>query len=413
MERLINPAIDGGLPYINQDFFNVLQNNNLSSYKSFLETINDTKNIGNNGIIVKGVRNVTPIGQTTTLNFDFTNSMIYLNGDFLEPKPTLALENNIQILGTKFYLVRYEIYEKREKKVSGFIDDVIIKTYFDFSTDEPSSNESYIEIEIKNNKNYCSRYLDRILRYYLAHFSQLYMTFKTDYFSSSSGKGFGEMFGFQVSGSSAQGKQLDTRGKFLIGYSKFSQELPETLGDYTTQVWFPTDTNYKKLQNEGGGFKIKLSTENLPPHNHGGLTNKANNQLRHNHEVQYGSWNNFQPAQPGIRFARTKKIPSTNPNTYKLLLNFKDLFLFSANLPTFNSWEAFKNQNTNLWSHLPSDPSPNGAPNPPITPGIQRGFADEMDIHTHPLPPHVGGQEHTNEPPYAYVIYYEKIDPYV
>jgi hypothetical protein len=402
MERLIKPAFDGGVPYINQDFYFILQENNLLSYKSFLETINDVDGLGNTGIIIKGVKNVTPVGQQGILEFDFDNSMIYLGGDFLEPRPNLQRS----IDQTKFYLVKYEEIEEREKKVSGFYEKVLTKSYFTTTIDLPT-NQEYIEIEIKNNQNLCQRYLDRILRYHMTEFGQMKMTLKSDYFDPT-GKGFGEMFGFHLC-NGQNGTPLSDR-KYLIGYGTNSNDVFRFNLD-----WFvPTDvvaTNYSELLNQGGvnNNTMKLSIENLPPHNHGGFTDKADNNLRHSHEIQYGIRVNSQPSPLRVRYARSKKISDSNPNdSYEKFPTLRPLQFPGQPVPL--NYKAQRSPLGNgLWDHtqgLPGDRLIGGS----ITDGVEVDPA--LSQHKHALGDMPNHTFHPNEPPFVNVIYYEKINPY-
>jgi hypothetical protein len=403
MERLIKPAIDGGVPYINQDFFNVLQESNLRSYKSFMENINDTNEIGSNGIIVKGVRNVTPVGQTLLI-YDFTNSMIYLDGDFLEPKPSIAQEDNKQILASKFYLIKYTEDETREKKVSGFTDPVLIKTYFDVSTDLPPSGESYIEIEVKSGKEYCSRYLSRLMRYNLAEFGQVQMTLKKDFFDQT-GKGFGEMFGFAICNGNNGTQNLESR--FLISYATSSNSTLYDINTTTPTTPTTTLTNYNRLGNIGGLANVSITVGNLPSHNHGGLTDQSNNNMRHGHEIQYGNWQNSQPTVSGKYFARSRKIASGVDSIGGQNKSYKTFRTQTRDdsLPMTN-YKALRNSQTGLWEHdFPGHLS--GSSPIDLTPNLgDHNHAISSSIDPSLIP-------HNNEPAFVYVIYYEKINPYV
>jgi hypothetical protein len=474
MERLIRPAIDGGVPYINQDFFNVLQGSNLQSYKSFLETINDAKFVGNNGIIIKGIKNVTQVGQQNTINFDLTNSMVYIDGDFLEPKQTLSQQSDYQIDSTKFWIVKYDEYEYREKKVSGFKNEaVLIKSYFDITTEQPPAGVSYIEVEIKNDKNYCSRYLDRILRYYMTDFHQIQQTVSTNYFDTL-GKGFGEMFGFRIC--DGQDGTFDLRDKFLIGYATFS--VDPTM-DYTNkpngddlnniqEQLIPISTNYGRVGYRGGQETVKLKGENLPPHNHGGVTSKADNKMRHSHEIQIGELiiQSYPPAQylTSPRFARGKKFNPAIPYGYATKADsISEVIPVPAGAPenTFNTfssniWRYNKDINynqgdikidginykairgsDNKWDHSQNghlqfdsnnyyfgaggeDSNGNNsikqvenAGSLSITP-IELDPNDRLENHRHDVDTsNTVTSPHNNLPPFVYIFNYEKINPYV
>lgn len=392
MERLIKPALDGGVPYINQDFYNILQQNNLTSYKSFLETINDNPGSGNSGIIVKGVRNVTPTGVTNALNFDFTNSMIYLDGDFLEPIPALALESSSVINATKFYLVKVKFSEEiREKKVSGFFEPVLEKFCFDKTTTQPS-NQPYIEIEVKNGKNYCQRYLERLLRYYMTDFGQVQMTVNGDFFDAT-GKGFGDMYGFVLC--DGQDSSIDLKDKYLINFSSLSNyNATET----------DANGNYSKLGNTGGKSAVVLTEDNLPTHNHGGNTGIADNEMRHSHIIQvldrfpHTMFSSF-TLNPNFRvFTRGNKvIPRADlPNEEN---SQEDVIRRQSGFSKTKDYLGSK-----VWGLIPNNT---------IIHTFQNRSPKNLGDHTHPtLPATFGGAPHNNLPPSNFILHYEKIDPY-
>jgi len=388
MERLIKPALDGGVPYINQDFYNILQQNNLTSYKSFLETINDNPGLGNSGIIVKGVRNVTPTGVTTALRFDFTNSMIYLDGDFLEPTPALALESSSLITATKFYLVKVKFSEeKREKKVSGFFEPVLEKFCFETTTTQPS-NVPFIEIEVKNGKNYCQRYLDRLLRYYMTDFGQVQMTVNGDFFDTATGKGFGDMFGFVLC--DGLNLSINLKDKYLINFS--------SLSNYNA-LETDANANYSKLGNTGGKSTVTLTVDNLPTHNHGGNTGVADNEMRHSHRIQvldrfeWTGFNSFTLNTNFRVFTRGIKLPGLEINPDEDYIRRQSTYSKTKEYLGSKVWNVFSNP-------INHSNQPNRSPK-------------NLGQHAHNIPDATfGGQAHNNLPPSHFILHYEKIDPY-
>jgi len=381
MERLIKPALDGGVPYLNQDFFNTLQNNNLLSYKSFLDIINDSTGFGNSGIIIKGVINVTPN------SFDFTNSMIYLDGDYLEPVSNLSDVSNYPISGTTFYLVKSSTIEQREAKTSGFMTDFIEKAYFDVRGTKPTTG-SYIEIVMENGVNMCSRYLNRVLRYYLAEFGQIQMTIDGKYFDST-GKGKGDMFGFAICNN--QNNTIMLNKKFLIGYTASSPTTPTDLS--TSILSYATKTNYGKLKNTGGLETVPMLPDNLPSHTHGGRTGKSRNNLKHKHELQVGNFTQLQlpSSEQGKYYGKSQKIaPSTN-NSWKYFFT-----LASQTSVNPSNFKAIKDTTTGLWDHK----------------NTRTEISPNLGDHKHTISNStVSPTNHNNLPQYVNVIYYEKINP--
>ena len=430
MERLLKPAIDGGVPYLNQDFVTILQDNNLTCYKSFLENINDNKIIGNSGIIIRGITNVDT-------SFDFTNSMIYLDGDFLEPDVDLSDE---EVIDGKFYLVKKNIQEKREKKVSGFVEPVLDKNYFTYQFDIPSG-VSYIEIEIRNGFNYCQRYLNRLLRYQSTEFGQLQTTINKDFFDSS-GLGFGDMFGFRTCNGS--GGTLNSINNFFIGYSTQSEFIlgdeveitQETLNDISNLPTSYLYRNYKTLRNKGGLERITLNTENLPPHNHGGYSGIPNNKLTHYHEMQYGVWGNYSPtgARSGVSyFARSTKINTPlryeRTQTVSLSNSPLDYPLYEArreDKSQINGYSPWSTISQEEFDFVNSQKYQDLLQNQTISRRYEEGFiptrperkdggdynVEDISQHTHTIGDSSGGSAHNNLPPFQGVIYYEKINPY-
>lgn len=330
MERIVRPIDDGGAPYLNQDFVNILQDNNLKSYRSFLDTVNDQKGGGNSGIIVKGV-NV--IGNT----FNFSNSMVYINGEFMELLPTQSI-NYTPAGVNNLYLRITTLFEDREAKVTGlpvgyiradgitFTTDqethTLVKYYFSITDTIPTAGESYIEFEYINNEWVSSRYLNRILKYHMADFGQIFMSTTAKYFEKQGtnlGLGFGPMKGFKwcnqtlgvVTTTGLQHNQtsVNLKGIFLVGLSQSSVDTPQ--GNFNDLFFVD---NYKKLYNRGGWNEILLYPENIPPHTHGTFSGFADNQLKHDHELE------VQEPFRGTDLALFPYSTSTTPN---LTYNYK------------------------------------------------------------------------------------------
>jgi len=331
MKRLISPIIDGGVPYLNQDFFNILQNNNFASYKCIYDEINDIKRNGNNGIIIKGVVNTSTTngtGNVDTYQFNFRDSMVYLDGDFQEPAPYLVEEENYPIGQAKFWIIRRTKPIRRYNKVKDEEFDMLYNSYFDISFSFPTNSNNYIEIEVDPfNANLTTRYLSRILKWNNCDYGEVLMTLAqpTDLGTnvanfSATGLGLGSMFGFRLLNpdsvltnptlpTGAQGVRpilpkdwaTDLSGRFLVGFVRKQRDYyvqstfdPQNLTSTDVTTTFNLE-NYGELRNSGStNADFKLTEQHLPPHSHGSYSGIPNNDLSHSHEIEVAS-----PITPG------------------------------------------------------------------------------------------------------------------
>jgi hypothetical protein len=354
MERLVKPVSDGGAPYINQDFFQYLQQNHITSYGAFLEEINDVKT-GNCGIIIKGFTQsntietveIPPRGTFTLSRsrFYIKDSLVYLDGDFLEPGPWLGTfseitsespedPNNQFSIGTFFIVKAKPSKIRRYNKVNDELRDVIELNYFDIVLSPPDGskfikltklvslwelginadyqNQSHLKFlqdkfpvlgSVNDSKSWfkpeTDRYLSRVLRYYMADEDELYMTYDIRFFDEF-GIGFGEMLGFRlINYLPSESKYLlynDEQGgligKYTTGFATNSNTSPKNIvisSDFlgSQGINVATYENYGKLGNSGGLGQVKLTSLNLPPHKHG--TNDSSgppdNDMSHTHFV--------------------------------------------------------------------------------------------------------------------------------
>jgi len=392
MERFVKPVSDGGVPYLNTDIYGILQQNNLISYKSILDQINDSTDL-NNGIILTGVKDVTTYPEdelTQDIRFDFTNSLIYLDGDFLEPVPFLATQSNYET-GSKFYLVVLSQKEKRLFKVTDNLTDIVETKYFDYSINKPGG--PHIEIEIDSTRlpqiNLCTRYLNRIYRYYTSQKDQIFMTYDRKNFIA--GKGVGDMYGFALCNGLNGTKNLS--GKFLIGFEKNSNVSPENFSGLSSTGLIK---NYGKLGNLGGSINVTLAESNLPIHNHGGDTGTPDNNLHHNHEIPTGTFNQFTSGGPGVLFTRVSKFEINTISYFGPQQKYRtsgegDVY---QTPPQIDDLYEPKTDSSWLWSTYYNDRDP----------------TYELDNHTHKIDTDIGGgQPHNNLPPYVAIAYYQKI----
>jgi hypothetical protein len=269
--------------------------------------------------------------------WNLQNSLVYIDGEFLDPAPWLATQSafdNYGVGGT-FYIHKYipptgaqaiETKTQRFTKVYDYATDVIENSYYDISSSNPGRN--HIEVietridtyalsgttlgaQIPNIVDYIknrftgeiaqasilipstyilggrisgtpinlgtSRYFSRLLKYYLADEDDLQMTFDLRFFNHQ-GLGFGPMFGFKIQ---------ELGGRFLLGYATGSNTTPTSIANDRNLGWSQksTYTNYSKLGNIGGEERTFLVEDHLPTHNHGSQSGTPSNDMSHTHWV--------------------------------------------------------------------------------------------------------------------------------
>jgi hypothetical protein len=311
MKKLISNIPDGGAPYFNTEISDILQDNQLKSYKAILDAINDKgPNDENNGIILKGVILMTQSAHDKELKdvdilVDMTDSLIYLNGEFLEYDPNgpnflsfnydssttvpgrsfqsfleddgLSLDAGISLSqgrrGLYFYLYALPpTYEERRNKVQDFPIQVLETKYFTVNTIKPQ-NQPYIRVgsqclnsntapranvEIKPNLIACSRYLRRLLKYHQSQKGQLYLALNDSlapgsqysYFTTG-GLGYGDYLGFKLI--------QDFGNIFPIGFDG-SLSGTSLVNDVLA--------NYSIVGATGGVESVVLDKSELPGHTH-------------------------------------------------------------------------------------------------------------------------------------------------
>ena len=474
MKRLISPIVDGGAPYLNQDFFNILQDNNLKSYSSLFDEINDYKAAGNNGIIIKGILNTSTTntqGDVDLYQFNFKDSMIFLNGEFLEPESYLVENDDYLVNQGKFWLIPKVITQKRFNKVKDEEFDMLVQTTYDITLEEPTDIDNYIIIEIsQKNANLTTRYLSRILKWNNVDYGEVLMTIalpsdlgvNVANFSEQ-GVGLGPMFGFRLlnaesllgpqlptpSGVGIQGQiskdaGLNLEARFLIGHSRNSPEarnyfsfgnpLPEA--DLTNNVSSFNIENYGFLRNAGGTTEFLLTYQHIPPHGHGSYSGVPNNDLSHSHEIGVTSplptstdW--VQDSKASYLVRHSSKVDTQTKYDLKYQIVPTDVTgdLYKVQTPSSdNTKSIYQIRNKAVtkdiygnainqpikWDHSPSTLLD--------TLGtkiydIKRKIDDKLDNHfftdhDHDVDPVGGDQKHENMPPYYVVAYYQKYYPY-
>jgi hypothetical protein len=278
MKRFIN-ELTSTTPFINSDFHDILQEQHLIAYRAYLEGLNDVPNQGSGsdrGIIIKGCQttavNFNAQTSTYTYTIDFTDSLVYFDGNFYTPKKDI-IENITQtITGANpqgelgiFYIVPLTETITRLFK-SGLTQSFSTDYIFDV---DPKSTQPTTTPYIKFSFGGTSRRLSRLLRYNSANAGDIYTSYDATYWTTTTatpyqiwrdfdnnGNGRNEMKGFQLSHSLG--------GRFPVGYGPTYATTPQSVGLF--------DSNYGLPGNIGGTISLTFSSSQLPTHDHGGIT---------------------------------------------------------------------------------------------------------------------------------------------
>lgn len=328
MKRLISPANDGGLPYVNSDFNDILQAEHIKSYAAHLNGINDRGfGVGGSydrGIVLQGcLASLTGANQTT---LNLTDSMVYIpgatgTGDFYEAHPSIAISN--YVVGSNLLYIIPDPNPTIETRIfrSGASLGVISKKYFTIVTSSPA-NQPYIQfLNGKTNRGY-----KRVLKYALSQLGEIFTTSNISDFDGV-GQGVGDMYGFQLC--NGVNGSYDLRGRFVLGYNNNESVLPV---DNTSKIDFSTGTqtydstdikNYGAIGNYGGGVRDlnsnltdgreyygshRLNIGQMPTHNHNGSTGQVVGDMNHTHEVTSGD--TYNGSSVNVRTGRGFNNPS-------------------------------------------------------------------------------------------------------
>jgi hypothetical protein len=368
MKRFVD-NLPAGTPIINSDFHDILQDQHRIAYSAYYDGLNDEKYSTystDRGIIIKGceVTNATLTSTPNTFNYtiDFTDSLVYFDGQFCEPN-----QNNTTISNTSgFYL-----YPVTQSRVVNFRDgttqSIAINYKFDYGITEPSNGLPYILFQFGGT----ARRLSRLLRLSSAVKDDILISSNVVEiggvwrdFNLTTGLGRNEMKGFRI--------LTEMGGRFMVGYNGLSSSTPINAG--------LLEFNYGTPSNYGGTHSLTFSKAQLPAHNHGGSTATTSNNLDHSHPLQYGQ-DSFDKPQP--------ENPSVGNLIYYGLqidenLPIEEINLLTRQVPLYSP--SFSSNDNQI-----------GLENSDIT------------THTHPI--NIAGSDipHENRPPYRVVLYYTKI----
>ena len=87
MKKLVSPAPAGGVPYQNSDFYDILSDQqNLGYSAAFFNYISEATT-GNTGLVIRGANPTQGAGKLT---FDWTNWLVFLNGELMTPETDIG-----------------------------------------------------------------------------------------------------------------------------------------------------------------------------------------------------------------------------------------------------------------------------------------------------------------------------------
>jgi hypothetical protein len=266
-------AISGGLPYVNTDFSDILQQQHLESYRALLDSMNDAsydRMIGglqytpppidnNSGVILSGCDILSSDG--TQYQIGFTNSIVYINGEFYQKDISVATISTIN--NSTFYIVPGPtVSECRILRDLITSDAIVTNTrYFVYTTTQP--NEPHIKFSCRGT----SRYFKRLLKYYTTVPGEVCMTTSLQNFSAT-GLGFNDMEGFVLLNETSE---ICYPNQFMKNFSGQFVAYGDGNGGFSTLRCKSTDYNQATYPNNCDyqtNESVKLSLCHLATHSH-------------------------------------------------------------------------------------------------------------------------------------------------
>lgn len=452
MKRLVTPTQYEGLPYVNQDFYGILQNEHMKSYISFLDGINDvplkTTATMCRGIVLSGLE-VNFQSDKGISKVDLENALVYIpgvtqSGDFYEPLPAL-LQQTPYIAGTQFFIYINETNTEKNRRqfFSGSQSDVTIQKYFDITDQLPLSVTPIPHIRFE--AGVTNRKLSRILKWHAAEEDEIFITGdsyaqdqtngiqnRINNFNPTTGLGEGDMFGFALC--NGQNGTFDLRGRMVIGYDVTKVGVGPATNSIISGTYNSRNVmNYGTISNVGGGTietsgevfpYVVLQEEEMFPHGHKlgfnsepstssphGETGEPNN-LDHLHDMRF-SYSRYSHGTKDGDSDLYAKLGGYSWTLNSGVSNESLPIKSSTNGPTSDDWRA--EYRTRTLKILGTDgrgtyniPYLAGAQGPPL---YYNG--EGLATHTHSID-YVGeSQPHETRPPYFVLAYYQKINPYI
>ena len=338
MKRLYS-YLEDTFPFINDDFNDVLQNQHMIAYSAYLDGINDMKystQSTNRGIVLSGIEiNADPVSPPTSftgkmkwqITIDKSTALIYFDGQYYSPADSILNEGDQQTVVLPYTSTGLIFYPLTQSSIRSFKNGLSQSMTIDYRFDIASGTGFFSNFEesiVSAQQGpfpgstqgspyvFCSwggtsRNLSRLLKYNNAVKDDIFISYEPKrwffsgqtpignyklldeylyrdfawYFIQKSSTnvevttpftlGRNEMKGFAGLG--------DIGGRFMVGYDRLGSTGPPNAGLYAF--------NYGLPGNVGGTQGVTFSASQLPAHNHGGFTEKTNQNLDHAH-VFYG-----------------------------------------------------------------------------------------------------------------------------
>lgn len=243
MKKLVQPS-NGGFPYQNEDFYNILQNEQIASYSAFYKSITNNANSSNTGVILFGCSILSFDGSNYLM--DFQNSMVYLDGEFLKADDTINTQ--LSITGD-FYLIPTTPTVTQRTYRDNIAKNATTERRFTWTNAQPASGQW---IAFSNGGS--SRYLKTVLRNATTETGTIVQVSNISKFFSN-GLGYNEWSGWAICNGS--NGTVNLKGKFVIGYDSTASTSPTTNPS-------PTQRNYGLIGNTGGLNSLTLTLNQLP-----------------------------------------------------------------------------------------------------------------------------------------------------
>jgi len=164
MKRLINPAPNGGVPYQNSDFNDILQYSSFNGLKQYYEFL--CKELNTSSLILNGFK-IVGTGSNSFI-IDTTNTFVYMNGEILNSSSSGTIS-----ISSPFYLSESTpSYESRQLRTNDSADVIVNRTWT-FSTSDPGGSTTYStgstnsKLTFNLSSSYIRGYLNSELKGYL------------------------------------------------------------------------------------------------------------------------------------------------------------------------------------------------------------------------------------------------------
>lgn len=249
MIKLINPVLNGGFPYQNSDFATILQDEQYYVLSSMMMSIrNSTLPVTGNtqtGVIVSGLE-ILSGATSTTMSLNLTNSLVFLNGQFLKSAITGTTLTGAGIL----HVQEATIDTETRIFADGLNKNAVQTRTFTINNTIPSSGE-YITIKWDEGS---SRYINNLQFNNQHSVGDILLVSNISKFKST-GLGFDKYTGWAIA--DGRNSTLNLADKVVMGYNPSGSTTPTT-NPNTSQ------TNSGAIGNTGGVNTVTLTEGQLP-----------------------------------------------------------------------------------------------------------------------------------------------------